>query len=278
MATAHLPLPHRARQVPGAEHDGKDEALCASDMNIITDDDLKSIFVNLPSSVKFTMIAGEACSPCCPAPPAPCSLLPGDLAQRGPLLGACSSGRRANVAMPPCCLLTWRLPAPPARPRPADCCHSGTLLDQETIVISGPKPGDPPAPKVDIGQLMSLFGMREGGGEEASRDIRSRWAGRLLGRARNVLPRACRASSPPAARRRSLPTNALLEHLSGMLGRDVNPDNFHRGMADVFGRDAPAKVLNIVQVRGAAPGPLAGAAAAAARPLLALDGGIGGCT
>jgi hypothetical protein len=45
--------------VPGAEHDGKDEALCASDMNVITDDDLKSIFVKLPPNTKFTMIAGE---------------------------------------------------------------------------------------------------------------------------------------------------------------------------------------------------------------------------
>jgi hypothetical protein len=44
-------------------------------------------------------------------------------------------------------------------------------------VISGPKPGDPPPPKVDIGALMSLFGVRGGGGGddgEASRDVRNR--------------------------------------------------------------------------------------------------------
>jgi hypothetical protein len=50
-----------------------------------------------------------------------------------------------------------------------------------------------------------------------------------------------------------MPTDGLFEHLSAMLGHDVNKDTFHRGMADVFGRDAPAKVLGVVQVRAVAP-------------------------
>lgn len=45
-------------QVPGDEADGKDEALCGSDMNVITDEDLKGILVKLPHNCKFTFIAG----------------------------------------------------------------------------------------------------------------------------------------------------------------------------------------------------------------------------
>ncbi len=34
-----------------------DEALCPSDMNVITDDDLRRILKDLPEGVKFTMLA-----------------------------------------------------------------------------------------------------------------------------------------------------------------------------------------------------------------------------
>lgn len=49
-------------QVPcgtGDESDAKDEAMCPTDMNCITDDDLRNILMNLPDGVKFTMVAGE---------------------------------------------------------------------------------------------------------------------------------------------------------------------------------------------------------------------------
>lgn len=53
------------RQVPSdaEEHDGKDEALCPTDMNTITDDDLRVIFSKLADGVKFTMIAGDCSHP-----------------------------------------------------------------------------------------------------------------------------------------------------------------------------------------------------------------------
>eukprot|EP00798_Chlamydomonas_sp_ICE-L_P023066 gene23066-30255_t len=43
------------------EKDGKDEAICPCDMNIIVDDDMQKIFVPLKEkpTVKFTFIAGE---------------------------------------------------------------------------------------------------------------------------------------------------------------------------------------------------------------------------
>lgn len=45
----------------GEEADGKDEAICPTDFNLITDDDLRAIFKPLEGKkdVKLTMIAGE---------------------------------------------------------------------------------------------------------------------------------------------------------------------------------------------------------------------------
>ena len=42
------------------EKDGKDEAICPTDMNLICDDDLRLIFKPLPEGTIFTMI-----SDCC---------------------------------------------------------------------------------------------------------------------------------------------------------------------------------------------------------------------
>eukprot|EP00192_Tetraselmis_astigmatica_P013015 CAMPEP_0117667162 /NCGR_PEP_ID=MMETSP0804-20121206/10800_1 /TAXON_ID=1074897 /ORGANISM="Tetraselmis astigmatica, Strain CCMP880" /LENGTH=385 /DNA_ID=CAMNT_0005474831 /DNA_START=6 /DNA_END=1160 /DNA_ORIENTATION=- len=47
-------------QVPsrtGQEHDGKDECICPTDMNVILDDDLRRILTPLKDGVNFTMIA-----------------------------------------------------------------------------------------------------------------------------------------------------------------------------------------------------------------------------
>lgn len=46
-------------QVPdkdGGEADKKDEAIVPTDLNIITDDDLRAIFAPIPDGVKFTMV------------------------------------------------------------------------------------------------------------------------------------------------------------------------------------------------------------------------------
>ena len=44
----------------GGEEDKKDEAIVPTDLNIITDDDLRAIFEKIPEGVKFTMV-----SDCC---------------------------------------------------------------------------------------------------------------------------------------------------------------------------------------------------------------------
>jgi hypothetical protein len=41
----------------GGEADRKDEAICPTDMNLMCDDDLRTILAPLPPTVKFTMIA-----------------------------------------------------------------------------------------------------------------------------------------------------------------------------------------------------------------------------
>eukprot|EP00878_Enallax_costatus_P046705 GHUV01056968.1.p1 GENE.GHUV01056968.1~~GHUV01056968.1.p1 ORF type:complete len:155 (-),score=29.75 GHUV01056968.1:155-619(-) len=116
-------------QVPdnSEETDAKDEALCPTDMNCITDDDLRSILINLADGVKFTMVA--------------------------------------------------------------DCCHSGTLLDQPEVQISGPKSDDPDAPP----QLVDTF--TASAGDPNNRDV------------------GCR----------SLPTDAFLTALGERLGITVAP-------------------------------------------------------
>lgn len=71
-----------------------------------------------------------------------------------------------------------------------DCCHSGTLLDQPDVQISGPKSDDPETPP----QLVDTF--TAAAGDPNNRDI------------------SCR----------SLPTNQFLQALGERLGVTVAPD------------------------------------------------------
>lgn len=49
-------------------------------------------------------------------------------------------------------------------PARADCCHSGTMLDHETVVIDGPKAGGPPPPNIDVAAIQSMLASLGGGG------------------------------------------------------------------------------------------------------------------
>lgn len=71
----------------------------------------------------------------------------------------------------------------------ADCCHSGTLLDQPTVQISGPKTDDPAPPPQLEDTLTAATG------DPGNRDL------------------ACR----------SLPTDDFLQALGSKLGVNVSP-------------------------------------------------------
>jgi hypothetical protein len=68
------------------------------------------------------------------------------------------------------------------------------------------------------------------------------------------MPRSCPAHPPfpGPPLRRSLPTSALFEHLSKLLGHPVDNNSFARSMTDAFGKDAPAKAMAVVKVGGCA--------------------------
>lgn len=138
----------------GDEADRKDEALCPADMNVITDDDLRTICKDLDPEVHFTMIA--------------------------------------------------------------DCCHSGTLLDHDQVVISGPKSGDLPMPP----QLLDTFLALVGRGDEVE------------------------------AVKRAMPPNDYLEVLAEKLGVPVQPGGIRAAMAEAFGDDVSAKFQGLVQKVG----------------------------
>ncbi len=70
-------------------------------------------------------------------------------------------------------ILGGRFPYPLRRfpTAPTDCCHSGTLLDHQTVQISGAKDGSPPPPQFDMGALAGLFGAL---GKPDGRDFKNR--------------------------------------------------------------------------------------------------------
>lgn len=39
----------------------------------------------------------------------------------------------------------------------ADCCHSGTMLDHDEVIITGPKDGTPPPPQANAASMQSLL-------------------------------------------------------------------------------------------------------------------------
>ncbi|WIA42485.1 hypothetical protein OEZ86_008476 [Tetradesmus obliquus] len=164
-------------QVPSdhEEADAKDEALCPTDMNTITDDDLRTIFVNLADGVKVTVVA--------------------------------------------------------------DCCHSGTLLDQPEVQISGPKSDDPAAPP----QLVDTFTAAAGGAD--NRDV------------------GCRA----------LPVDSFVAALGEKLGVAVAPNQARAAMVAAFGSDASAKLGPLIQKFQGALDAAGGAEALAAQATAKLD-------
>lgn len=101
----------------------------------------------------------------------------------------------------------------------ADCCHSGTLLDHNNVIISGPKPGGPPPPAIDTQAIQNMLAALGG------RDM--------------------------PMKNRALPFNDLCGMLNSMLskmggdaaGTKAGQGNMAESMTKLFGKDAPAKSL-----------------------------------
>lgn len=146
-------------------------------MNCITDDDLRSILINLPDGVKCTMVAGKLvvfsllhCLQKIQRSRTDC---------RSTLS---TTSQHSSTLLNHCCCCCFHHTC-------IDCCHSGTLLDQPEVMISGPKSDDPNAPP----QLIDTF--TAAAGDPGSRAV------------------GCR----------SLPTNDYLAALGQKLGVTVEP-------------------------------------------------------
>ncbi|KAG2499854.1 hypothetical protein HYH03_002145 [Edaphochlamys debaryana] len=97
----------------------------------------------------------------------------------------------------------------------ADCCHSGTLLDHETVQISGPKPGSAPPPALDgvLGAFLTALG------DQSGRDLKNR----------------------------ALPFTDLCSVLSSMLGGvQVDARSVRSNLGTIFGADSSAKIQTFV--------------------------------
>uniref|UniRef100_A0A383VPH1 Peptidase C14 caspase domain-containing protein n=1 Tax=Tetradesmus obliquus TaxID=3088 RepID=A0A383VPH1_TETOB len=249
-------------QVPSdhEEADAKDEALCPTDMNTITDDDLRTIFVNLADGVKLTVVAD-----CCHSgtlldqpevqisvPKSVKLTVVADCCHSGTLLDqseAQISGPKSDLQLLlplplpllllPLLLLLLLLLLPPGVKLTvvADCCHSGTLLDQPEVQINGPKSDDPAAPP----QLVDTFTAAAGGAD--NRDV------------------GCRA----------LPVDAFVAALGEKLGVAVAPNQARAAMVAAFGSDASAKLGPLIQKFQGALDAAGGAEALAAQATAKLD-------
>mmetsp|Transcript_15424 Transcript_15424/g.33435 ORF Transcript_15424/g.33435 Transcript_15424/m.33435 type:complete len:436 (-) Transcript_15424:513-1820(-) len=105
----------------------------------------------------------------------------------------------------------------------ADCCHSGTILDHDEVIITGPKAGGPPPPNIDAQAIQNMLAALGAG---PNREIRI-----------GEIP----------VKNRALAFDQLCEFLSGLLGSIVGKGNVRQGMRDLFGDDASVRAIEYVK-------------------------------
>jgi hypothetical protein len=107
----------------------------------------------------------------------------------------------------------------------ADCCHSGTLLDHDEVIINGPKAGGPPPPSFDMAAMQSMLAGLAGGKDMPA----------------------------PAMKNRALPFNDLCGMLTkamAMMGGDsagttAEKGNISTSLTSLFGGDASKKAIGM---------------------------------